>query len=84
MDEDIDSRRLAGPARARVLLSTVGARDLPERQRTMNATVAWSYQLLDGVEQRAFRRFGGLPGRFSIEAAAAVLGGSGGAALPHG
>jgi predicted ATPase/transcriptional regulator with XRE-family HTH domain len=65
-----------------VLLSTVGARDLPERQRTMNATVAWSYQLLDGVEQRAFRRFGGLPGRFSIEAAAAVLGGSGEAPSP--
>ena len=62
-----------------VLLSTAGARDLPERQRTMNATVAWSYQLLDGVEQRAFRRFGWASSRFSIEAAAAVLGGSGGA-----
>jgi predicted ATPase/transcriptional regulator with XRE-family HTH domain len=60
-----------------VLLSTTGARDLPERQRTMNATVAWSYQLLDGGEQRAFRRFGGVPCRFSIEAAAAVLGGFG-------
>src|SRR4029077_13390392 len=28
-----------------LLLSTVGPRDLPERQQTMNATVAWSYQL---------------------------------------
>jgi len=56
-----------------VLLSPVGARDLPERQRTMNATVAWSYQLLNQDEQRAFRRFGVLPGRFPIEAAAAVL-----------
>ena len=56
-----------------VLLSTVGPRDLPERQRTMNATVAWSYQLLNPDEQRAFRRFGALPGRFPIEAAAAVL-----------
>ena len=58
-----------------VLLPTVGARDLPERQQTINATVAWSYQLLGSNEQRAFRRLGALPGRFSIEAAAAVLAG---------
>lgn len=58
-----------------VLLPTVGPRDLPERQRTMNATVAWSYQLLGSNEQRVFRRFGALPGRFPIEAAAAVLAG---------
>ncbi|MEP7305745.1 MAG: helix-turn-helix domain-containing protein, partial [Acidobacteriota bacterium] len=58
-----------------VLLSTVGPRDLPERQRTMNATVAWSYQLLAPVEQRVFRSLGALPGRFSIDAAAAVVAG---------
>jgi len=56
-----------------VLLSTAGPRDLPERHQTMNETVAWSYQLLNPDEQRAFRRFGALPGRFSIHAAAAVL-----------
>jgi len=56
-----------------LLPSTFGARDLPERQQTMNATVAWSYQLLDPDDQRAFRRFGSLPGVFPIEAAAAVL-----------
>jgi predicted ATPase/DNA-binding XRE family transcriptional regulator len=58
-----------------VLLSTIGPRDLPERQQTMNATVAWSYQLLDPSEQRAFRRFGALPGLFPIDAAAEVLAG---------
>ena len=58
-----------------VLLSTAGPRDLPERQQTMNATVAWSYQLLDSHERRMFRRLGVLPGRFPIEAAAAVLAG---------
>jgi non-specific serine/threonine protein kinase len=58
-----------------VLRSTIGSRDLPERQQTMNATVAWSYQLLSQDERRAFRRFGALPGRFSIDAAAMVLAG---------
>ena len=29
-----------------------------ERQQTMNATVAWSYRLLDANEQRMFRRLG--------------------------
>ena len=58
-----------------VLLPTAGPRDLPERQQTMNATVAWSYQLLNPDVQRAFRRMGALPGLFSIDAAAAVLSG---------
>jgi predicted ATPase/DNA-binding XRE family transcriptional regulator len=62
-----------------VLLSTIGPRDLPERQQTMNATVAWSYQLLAPDEQRAFRRFGAFPGSFPIDAAAAVLAGREGA-----
>ena len=59
-----------------VLLSTAGRRDLPERQQTMSATIAWSFHLLDPNEQRAFRRLGALPGRFSIEAAGAVLAGT--------
>jgi predicted ATPase/DNA-binding XRE family transcriptional regulator len=62
-----------------VLLSSVGPRDLPERQQTMTATVAWSYHLLPADEQRAFRRLGALPGLFSIDSAAAVLGGRDGA-----
>jgi predicted ATPase/transcriptional regulator with XRE-family HTH domain len=58
-----------------LLLSSLSPRDLPERQQTMNATVAWSYQLLAPHEQRVFRRLGALPGRFPIEAAEAVVGG---------
>jgi predicted ATPase/transcriptional regulator with XRE-family HTH domain len=54
-------------------LPATGARDLPERQQTMNSTVAWSYQLLDRSEQHLFRRLGVIPARFSIDAAAAVL-----------
>ncbi|HET7218324.1 MAG TPA: helix-turn-helix domain-containing protein [Vicinamibacterales bacterium] len=62
-----------------VLLASAGPRDLPQRQQTMNATIAWSYQLLDPEEQRAFRRFGALPGLFPIDAAAEVLAGRQGA-----
>ena len=58
-----------------VLQATPAPRDVPERHHTMNATVGWSYGLLDPDEQRAFRRFGALPGLFAIDAAAAVLAG---------
>src|SRR5262249_18388583 len=34
-----------------------GARDLPERQRTLEATIGWSYELLSPDEQEAFARF---------------------------
>src|SRR5262249_35263359 len=44
-------------------------------QQTINATVAWSYQLLSPDAQCVFRRLGALPGRFSIEAATAVVAG---------
>lgn len=63
-----------------VLLPTAGPRDLPERQQTIDATVAWSYRLLEPNEQRLFRRLGVLPGRFPIEAAVAVLAGRTGSA----
>jgi len=53
-------------------LSTAWARDLPERQRTMKATLDWSYDLLDAPEQRLFRRLSVFVGGFSLEAAEAV------------
>ena len=54
-------------------LPATAQHDLPERQRTVTATVAWSYQLLPPDEQAAFRRLGVFPGSFSVEAAAEVL-----------
>ena len=57
------------------LLTNVRRRDLPERQQTMNATIAWSYQLLAPAEQLLLRRLAALSGSFPIGAATAVLGG---------
>ena len=66
---------LLGQLAQDVLLTSVRRRDLPERQQTMNATIAWSYQLLAPNEQLLFRRLAALSGSFPIEAATAVLGG---------
>ena len=35
---------------------TSGARDVPERQQTLRATIDWSHSLLEDAEQRLFRR----------------------------
>src|SRR5919112_3100828 len=58
----------------RLPLLSGGARDLPERQQTLRATVAWSYDLLEPREQALFRRLAVFAGGFTLEAAEAVCG----------
>ncbi len=53
-------------------LSTGSTRDVPDRQRTLRATLDWSYALLSEPEQALFRRLSVFAGGFSLEAAEAV------------
>src|SRR5215831_4576367 len=58
----------------RMGLLTGGARDLPERQRTLRSTLDWSFGLLSTGEQAVFARLGVFAGTFGLPAAEAVCG----------
>ena len=49
-----------------------GARDLPERQRTLSATIAWSYDLLHPAARALFRRLAVFNGGCALDAMEAV------------
>jgi predicted ATPase len=56
----------------RLPLLTGGARDLPERQRTLRATIEWSHELLTADEQRLFAQLSVFEGGTTLDAAEAV------------
>jgi predicted ATPase/transcriptional regulator with XRE-family HTH domain len=56
----------------RALAAGSGARDVPERQRTMRSTLDWSYDLLHEPEKELFRRLSIFAGGFELEAAEEV------------
>jgi predicted ATPase len=57
---------------SRLELLTGGARDLPERQRTLRRAIDWSHDLLTAAEQKLFRRLSVFVGGCTLEAAEAV------------
>ncbi|HJT57965.1 MAG TPA: tetratricopeptide repeat protein [Ktedonobacteraceae bacterium] len=56
----------------RLEVLTGGARTLPERQQTLRATIAWSYNLLASHEQRLFRYLSVFAGGCTLDAAEAI------------
>jgi predicted ATPase/class 3 adenylate cyclase len=68
----LSEHQLLARLEQRLPLLAGGARDLPERQSTMRATIAWSYDLLSEAEQRLFTRLAVFVGSFELEAAEQV------------
>jgi predicted ATPase/DNA-binding XRE family transcriptional regulator len=69
------TRGIAGLGRAldeNLSLLASGLADVPPRQQTMNAAIAWSYRLLDPRQQAVFRRAAIFAGDFGPDAAKAV------------
>jgi predicted ATPase/DNA-binding SARP family transcriptional activator len=67
-------RRLLGRLDSALTLLTTGTRDAPERQRTLRATIEWSYDLLDPAARNLLGRLSAFSGAFSLEAAEDICG----------
>ena len=57
----------------RLAFLTGGARDKPDRLRTLRDAMTWSYDLLEADEQRLFRHVAVFQGGFTLDAAEAIV-----------
>jgi predicted ATPase/class 3 adenylate cyclase len=74
-------RQLLARLDCRLKLLTGGSRDLPPRQQTLRAAIAWSYDLLDEAEQSLFACLAIFAGGCTLEAAERIGEGTGTTAL---
>jgi predicted ATPase/class 3 adenylate cyclase/DNA-binding CsgD family transcriptional regulator len=58
----------------RLDILTGGVQGAPARQQTLRSTIAWSYNLLDVLEQRLFRRLAVFVGTYTLEAVESLCG----------
>lgn len=65
----LSSGQILDRLKRRLPLLTSGARDLPERQRTLRGAIEWSYDLLTPEEQHLFARLAVFTGGCTLEAA---------------
>jgi predicted ATPase len=65
-------QELRGRLERRLPLLSKGRRDAPERQRTLRATIEWSYELLTPEEQNAFARLAVFAGGSTLAVAEAI------------
>jgi predicted ATPase/class 3 adenylate cyclase/DNA-binding CsgD family transcriptional regulator len=72
--EALGLAQLAGRLEDRSGLLVSGNRAAAARQRSLEATVEWSCQLLTEAERQVFRRLAIFPGPFTLDAAEAVAG----------
>jgi predicted ATPase len=68
----LSARQILERLERRLPLLTGGARDVPDRQRTLRATIEWSYDLLTPAEQHLFARLAVFNGGCTLEAAEEV------------
>lgn len=70
----LEPRELLARLSNRLELLGDGSRDLPERQRNLRSAIAWSHDLLNEAERKAFARLSAFSGGFDLDAAEAVIG----------
>jgi predicted ATPase/class 3 adenylate cyclase len=73
----LSPEQIAGRLDQRFRLLTGGGRTAIERHRTLQATLSWSYEMLDPAEQVVFQRLSLMAAPFDLDAAEAVTAGGG-------
>ena len=68
----LDASQLLERLDQRLPVLTGGARDAPERHRTLRSTIEWSHDLLEERERQLFARLAVFVGGWTLEAAEAV------------